>query len=311
MARVLVTGARGFIGAAVTRLLADRGEDVVAVSREESPGPVGAVQHVTVDLRVPGALDGLVEPGTRVVHLAARAGGVGFQSADHAEVHRDNTAVTRTVLDAAARGGAARVFLASSAVVYAPEAPPLIAEDAPLVTPQQATGYAWSKLTDEAEGRWRGDAGPCEVVVGRFTNVYGPGGGFDPARSTVVHALVRRAFEERASGRLTVWGDGSAVRSFLHVDDAARAVVAVLDRGAAGQPVNLDASEPVSIRRVAELVRDAVDHRIELVMDPARPTGPARRVLDTTRLAALGFRPSVRLEDGIAATAASYAEVRR
>lgn len=306
MGRVLVTGAAGFIGAAVARLLDARGDDVVAVSREEAPGPVGAVRHLAVDLRAPGALDGLVEPETRVVHLAARAGGVGFQSADHAAVHRDNTAVTKAVLDAAARGGVTRVFLASSAVVYAPDAPPLITEDAPLVTPQQATGYAWSKLTDEAEGRWLADSGACEVVVGRFTNIYGPGGAFDPARSTVVHALVRRAVEERPSGRLSVWGDGTAVRSFLHVEDAARAVLAVLDHGTSGDPVNLDASEPVSIRRVAELVRDAVDPRLELVMDPSKPTGPARRVLDTSVLRALGFTPSVGLAEGISGTAASY-----
>lgn len=301
MARVLVTGARGFIGAAVVRLLVDRGDDVVALSRESGPAAPPA-RHVTADLQAPGVLDDLIRPGTWVVHLAARAGGVGFQSGGHADVHRQNTALTRAVLDAAARHRAERVFLASSAVVYAADAPPQIPEDGPLVRPEAASGYAWSKLTDEAEARWAA----VDVVTGRFTNVYGPGGSFDPARSTVVHALVRRAVEERATGRLTVWGDGSAVRSFLHVDDAARAVLAVLEGGAPGSPVNLDASEPVTVRHVAELVRDALDPALELVMDPSRPTGPPRRVLDTARLRALGFVPAVRLAEGLARTARAY-----
>lgn len=282
---VVVTGATGFIGTAVVRHLAARGAEVRTL-----PG---------VDLRAPGALDGRVPGGADVVHLAARAGGIGFQEADHAAVFRENTAITRAVLAAAAGAGARRVFLASSAVVYAAGAPAEIPETGPLVRPADATGYAWSKLTDEAAAAWTTG---CEVVVGRFANVYGPGG---PA-STVVHGLIRRAVEERATGRLVVWGDGSAVRSFLHVDDAARAVLAVLERGAAGGVYNLDASEPVAVRDLAALVRDAVDPGLRLDFDATRPSGPARRVLDTTRLRALGWRPQVDLPTGIATTAAAY-----
>lgn len=282
---VVVTGPAGFIGTALVRCLVERGVEVHALRG--------------VDLREPGALEGRVPRGADVVHLAARAGGIGFQEADHAAVFRENTAITRAVLAAAAGAPARRVFLASSAVVYAADAPEEIPETGPLVRPAQATGYAWSKLTDEAAAAWtRG----CEVVVGRFANVYGPGG---PA-STVVHGLIRRAVSERASGRLTVWGDGSAVRSFLYVDDAARAVLAVLERGAAGGVYNLDASEPVAIRDLAALVRDAVDPGLALSFDATRPSGPARRVLDTARLRALGWQPQVDLSTGIAATAAAH-----
>lgn len=303
-ARVLITGGHGFVGGALVRYLAASGAQLSCPYR---PGARAAGLPATVfeaDLLQPGALDDALADVDLVVHLAARSGGIQFQHVDHGEVWAENTAVTRHVLMSSTKAQVRRVFLASSGVVYAASSESLLSEESPTVgPPARVSGYAWSKLTDEVLGMWTWASGGPEVVVGRFANVYGPGGSFDPARSTVVHALVRKAVEAR-DGRLEVWGDGTAVRSFLHVDDVARAIVTILEHGEAGGTYNCDASEPVTIARLAEIVRDAVDANLDLAFDPSRASGPTRRVLDTARLRSLGFSPEVSLAAGVATVVA-------
>jgi len=303
-ARVLVTGGHGFIGSAVVRHLAAAGAHVVAPAR---PGTLRSdlpCEAAELDLREAGALDEAARGAALVVHLAARSGGVQFQEGLADDVLDENRALTRAVLRAAAKAGVRRVFLASSGVVYAAGAGETLTEDADTVAPGKGSvsAYAWSKLTDEVAAAWS----DVDVVVGRFTNVYGPGGTFDPERSTVVHALAARAVATPPGEPLVVWGDGSAVRSFLHVDDAARAVLAVLRHGEAGAAYNVDSSRATSIRGLAELVRDAVDPALRLVFDADRPSGPSRRVLDASRLGELGFRAEVSLETGVAQVVADY-----
>jgi nucleoside-diphosphate-sugar epimerase len=307
--RVLVTGGHGFIGARLLPMLAAAGAEIVAPHRPDAP-PDGSLPgtHVTLDLGDPSALSAAMDGVEVVIHMAARSGGVQFQEAQHADVLLDNQRMTRHVLDAARTAGARRIFLASSGVVYSARAGDLIAEDDAIVTPgvEPVSGYAWSKLTDEVLGGWACLDGAMQVVVGRFTNVFGPGGSFDPERSTVVHALVRKAVEAAPGGVLEVWGDGSAVRGFVHVDDAARAVMAITERGASGRAYNIDPGQAVSVAELAELVRAAVDPTLTLRFLPDRPQGPARRVLDGSRLRALGWQPEVGLREGIAATVAAF-----
>jgi nucleoside-diphosphate-sugar epimerase len=308
-ATVLVTGAHGFIGRAVVAELHSLGARPVCPYRPDTPPhPALPGTPVPLDLLDARAVEAAMGGVELVVHLAARSGGIQFQQADPVDVLRANTAMTANVLRAAQRAGVRRVFLASSAVVYSAGAGERIGEDDDLVAPHRdaVSGYAWSKVTDEVLGGWSAASGGPEVVVGRFSNVYGPGGSFDPERSTVVHALVRRAVEAPAGGCLEVWGDGSAVRSFVHVADAARAVIAVLGRGLAGEAYNIDSSEPVTIRELATIVRDAAAPGLTLEFNTDRPQGPPRRVLDTAKLRALGFTPQVRLTDGVAATVDAY-----
>ncbi len=307
--RVAVTGGRGYVGRRLVALLHAQGFDVTVLHRpgrggdEPLPG-----RHRAVDLLDPAGLRDALDGAHVVVHLAARSGGIQFQRVFDADVFLDNQRATRGVLEASARAGVARVLVASSAVVYAEHDSHPIPETAPCVTPfrDQVSGYAWSKLTDELLATWYADAGAFAVTSARFTGLYGPGGSFDPARATVVHSLIRRAVEAGPRGRLEVWGRGDAVRSFLHVDDAARALAAVLQAGSGGEAYNIDASEAVTIRELATLVRDAVDPALDLVFDPDRPEGAPYRVLDTAKLRALGFAPQVDLAAGIRATVAAY-----
>lgn len=307
--RVVVTGGQGFIGRHIVRLLADRGAHLVVPYRPRAGEREGLpAEQVPLDLIDTGRLVNLLRPGDLVVHLAARSGGIQFQQGGAADVYSGNQRITRSVLEAGRRAGVRRVLLASSAVVYrGSDRGELLGEDAETLAPFRdvVSEYAWSKLSDEVLASWFAQDGAFEVVVGRFTSIYGPGGSFDTRRAAVVHSLVRRAVESGAAP-LQVWGSGAAIRSFLHVEDAAAAVVDVLLRGASGHAYNVDSSEPVSIRDLATLVRDAVDPGLELTFDAGRPEGVPHRVLDTRKLRALGFTPHVPLSIGIKATVGAY-----
>lgn len=298
---VVVTGGDGFIGRHVVDALRTVGAEVRPLVRP------GGSETTSVDLRDAGGVRRQLEGADLVVHLAARAGGVQFQEASGAELLHDNTRMTENVLASSLEVGVARVFLASSAVVYAADAGENISEGAPVVAPgrEPVSPYAWSKLTDEVRGGWFRDD-DMEVVVGRFTNVFGAGASFDPDRSTVIHALVKKAMEARPDGVLHVWGDGSAVRDFIHVRDAASAVRTILERGAAGHRYNVSAIGPVDIATIAETVRRLVDPRLALRFDASAPTGAPRRALDATALAGLGFAPAVDLESGIRDVIAAF-----
>jgi GDP-L-fucose synthase len=301
--RVVVTGGHGFIGRHVVGALAADGFITVAVAHPE--GDVAEVPHesAVVDLTDAPAVNALLEGADAVVHLAARAGGVQFQTERAAEVFRSNRVITDTVVSAARRAAVSRVFLASSMVVYR-SAPEPLTEDHPLLSlADDPSPYAWSKITDEVVASWVDDV---EVMIGRFGNVYGPGAPFDADRSTVVHSLIDRAARLEAGEPLTVWGDGSAVRSFVFVEDVARAVSLILTAGAAGTAYNVDSGEAVAIRDLAVTVVAAVAPDAGVIFDAAKPSGPQSRVASIDRLRGLGFVPQMNLTDGVARTVSAY-----
>ncbi|MEA3510515.1 MAG: NAD-dependent epimerase/dehydratase family protein [Actinomycetota bacterium] len=299
--RIAVVGAAGFVGRNVVRNFADRGESVIAIVRSEDVIPGDFPAEVRpLDAGDTDALERSLGGVSRIVHLAARSGGIQLQEATHLDLYEDNRRLTDSVLGAAAVAGVGRVFLASSAVVYRDSASGTIDENDPIVGPGDApTGYAWSKAADEVVAGWANDV---ETVVGRFGNVYGPEASFDPARSTVVHGLISRMVDAPKHGTVTVWGDGSAVRSFIFVQDVAAAIALILDRGEQGVAYNVDTSEAVTIRELASLIRDLAAPSVTLEFDSSKPSGAHRRVPDSGRLRSLGFTPTMALVDGLTST---------
>lgn len=307
--RVVVTGGGGFIGRAVCRQVLEAGARHVRSVQASPGGTPEGVEEIVADLRDPSVGDATLEGAQDVVHLAAQSGGIQLQHGGHAELLSENLAMTRSVLSGAVKRGVERAFVASSAVIYEAAQTGPLSEDAPLLTPGHpaATGYAWSKLTDEAMSSWAAAEG-LHVVIGRFSNVYGPGATFDPERSTVVHALIAKALNEPAGGMLRVWGREDTVRSFLYVEDAARAVLTILEGGGYGAVYNIDAEQPVTMRQLADAVMRATGRELEISFEPARPGGPMHRVLATDRLRQLGFSCQTSLDAGLLETSLHYHE---
>lgn len=296
-ARTYVAGHRGLVGSAVWRQLEAAGcTDLVGRGSAE------------LDLRDRGPVFDFfdsVRPRT-VVLAAARVGGILANSTEPVDFLSDNLRIQVNVLDAALAVGVERLLFLGSSCIYPKLAAQPISEDALLTGPLEPTNdaYAVAKIAGilhvQAARRQHG----VRWVSAMPTNLYGPGDSFDPERSHVLPALLRRissaAFEN--APEVVVWGTGTPRREFLHVDDLARACLLVLDAYDAPVPINIGTGVDVTIRELAETIARVVGFRGRLVFDPSRPDGTPRKLLDVSRLSALGFEPSVGLEDGIRST---------
>jgi nucleoside-diphosphate-sugar epimerase len=302
LGEVAIVGGAGFIGTHVVAAARDAGGTPVVLNQE--PAPHLDCEVRVVDVSHPEELVGALHGCQSVIHLAARAGGIQMQHA--AGIFRANRMLTDNVLEACAVNGIDDVFLASSQVVYR-SSDDVLDEGSPIVSSVDSpTQYAWSKATDEVVGRWWGEKDDRRVVIGRFGNIYGPGAPYGENRSTVVHALIRRFSEAEPGSTVEVWGDGSAVRSFLYVGDAAAGVVAVLQNGERSSVYNIDSGIPVSIVDLAREVNDLVGNDLHLVFDADKPTGVPYRVGSIDSLAMIGYQPSTSLTDGLTETISDF-----
>ncbi len=303
-ARIVVTGGNGFIGRHLIPELERAGAAPVVISHPDSGSGTDTQNTIVTDLADNQAAIEATRGADAIVHLAARAGGIQFQQEKASDVFSTNRALTESVLNAADHHGVERVFLASSMVIYRPTTRPLSEDDPTLSLDDRPDPYAWSKITDEVDAVWRN--GRSEIVVGRFANVYGPKASLDTTRATVVHSLIQKALSSTASHAIDVWGDGSAVRSFIYVKDAARAIVTVLTRGKPGEAYNIDSGRAVTIRELAEVIRDTVNPELEIVFDPSKPAGISHRVGTAQKIQDLGFNSAVSLREGVEETVDWY-----
>ncbi len=312
-ARIYVAGHRGLVGSAVVRDLRAAGYDnLVLRTRAE------------VDLRDRAAVDALFaeEPIDHVVVAAAKVGGILANSTRPADFIADNLAIALNVIEAAHASGVGQrgrlVFLGSSCI-YPKHAPQPMREEHLLTGPLEPTNrpYAVAKIAGlelaESFHRQHGD----DMVSLMPTNLYGPGDNFDLETSHVLPALIRKAHEAKEAGGadLTLWGSGTPRREFLYSEDLASAVRFVLEapeghlREAAPDGVlNVGVGEDIAIRDLARLVQDVVGGAGRIVLDTSKPDGTPRKLLDVSRLHALGWRAETALRDGIERTYAWYRE---
>jgi GDP-L-fucose synthase len=296
-AKIYVAGHGGLVGSAVWRHLQARGHN-------ELTGRTSG----ELDLRDRGAVDAFFEDERPdfVVLAAAKVGGILANSTYPADFLSDNLRIQLNVLDAAQRVGVRRLLFLGSSCIYPKHAEQPIREDSLLTGLLEPTNdaYAIAKIAGvlhvQALRRQHG----ASFVSAMPTNLYGPGDNFDLATSHVLPALIRKVHEAKVAGsdEVVVWGSGTPLREFLHVDDLARACVVLLERYDAPEPINVGAGEDLTIRELAELVVSVVGFDGRLRFDTSKPDGTPRKLLDVSRITDLGWKPEIDLRQGIAST---------
>lgn len=292
--RVWVAGERGMVGRAIVRRLAREGCTIV------SP-------EARIDLRDQAATFAWLDTAKidLIFLAAAKVGGIAANNDFPGEFLYDNLMIEANVIEGARRAGVAKlVFLGSSCIFPKLAAQPM-AESALLTGPLEPTNewYAIAKIAGlKLCAAYRRQYG-CDFISAQPTNLYGPFDNFDLESSHVLPALMRKAHEAKLAGAdaMTVWGSGAPLREFLHVDDLADALVFLAQTYSAEDFVNIGSGDEVSIAQLAQLVADAVGFEGRLVFDSSRPDGTPRKLVDTTRLNALGWRPATPLQNGIPA----------
>ena len=296
-APVFVAGHRGLVGSAVLRRLADAGfSDVQVANRTE------------LDLRDQSAVDEWFEQHhPRYVFLAAgTVGGIMANSTRPAEFLYDNLMIHGTVVHASHRLGVEKLLYLGSSCIYPREAEQPITEEALLAGPLEPTneGYALAKIAGiklcEGYRRQYGD----DFISAMPTNLYGPGDNFDLDGGHVLPALMRRFYEAKADqvNEIVVWGTGTARREFLHVDDLADACLFLMDHYSDSGHVNVGTGLDCTIGDLAAMIRDLVHPEADITFDLSKPDGMPRKVLDVSKLTALGWSAHIPLGDGLLST---------
>ncbi len=291
--RVFVAGHRGMVGSAVVRRLASEGCEILTAGREE------------VDLRRQQPTEewmALHRPDAVIV-AAATVGGILANATRPADFLYDNLAIAANLIHAAHQAKVAKLLFLGSSCIYPKFARQPMGEDQLLTGPLEPTNewYAISKIAGiklcQAYRRQHG----ADYISAMPTNLYGPGDNFDLTQSHVVPALIRKIDEARRSGapNVEIWGSGTPRRELLYVEDLADAVVFLLKRYSGDEHVNVGTGTDLTIAELAQTIAAVVGYRGAFVYDRSKPDGTPRKLLDVSRLAALGWRATTGLEEGL------------
>lgn len=300
-AKIYVAGHRGMVGSAIVRALRTAGHTAI-VTRTSAE----------LDLRDGAATRAFLaaeQPAT-VVMAAARVGGIKANSTEPYDFLYDNLAMAANVIDGSRRAGVRKLLFLGSSCIYPKMAPQPIREESLLTGPLEVTNEAYAiakiaglKLCDHARAQYGSDfisAMPC--------NLYGPGDNFSLEHSHVLPALIRKMHEAKLRGdaSLGLWGTGTPLREFLHADDLAEACVLLLERYSQAGHINVGSGEELSIRQLADLIAQVVGFTGRLEFDPSMPDGTPRKLMDVSRIRALGWKPRIALTEGIRGAYAWY-----
>jgi GDP-L-fucose synthase len=285
---IYVAGHRGLVGSALVRRLQSEGADNLVLRT-----------HQQLDLTDQTAVEAFFaneRPGY-VFLAAAKVGGIHANDTYPAEFIRDNLAIQTNVIHSAWKHGAKKLLFLGSSCIYPRLAPQPLREDALLTGPLEPTNepYAIAKIAGlkmcQAYRRQYG----FDAIVAMPTNLYGPGDNYHPENSHVVPALIRRIHEAKVGGatEVRIWGSGTPLREFLHVDDLADAAMFLMKHYSDEAMVNVGSGEEVTIAALARTIADIVDYQGNLLFDTSKPDGTPRKILDSSRLAAMGWRPQI------------------
>jgi GDP-L-fucose synthase len=286
--RVWVAGHRGMVGSALVRRLASENCTILTASRDQ------------LDLTNQNAVLSWMETNRPqvVIIAAAKVGGILANDTYPADFLQQNLAIQSNIIDTAHRIGVEKLLFLGSSCIYPRMAPQPIPEEALLTGPLEPTNewYAIAKIAGiklcQAYRRQHGD----DFISAMPTNLYGPGDNFDLATSHVLPALIRKAEDAKAAGarEMVIWGSGTPLREFMHVDDCADALVYLLTHYSGDGHINVGTGEEISIGDLARLVAEAVGFEGGIVLDRTKPDGTPRKLMDSSKLHALGWRSTLR-----------------
>lgn len=313
MQAVLVTGAGGFIGHHLVSYLKDRDYWVRGVDiKEPEFGASRADEFVVADLRDPDNCLQATRGVDHVYALAADMGGMGFISANHGTILRNNALIDINTIEAARQNGVSRYLYTSSACVYPDhlqtdaDVVPLKESDAIPADPQDA--YGWEKLLGEMLTRYFRDDFGLETRTVRFHNIFGPEGTYDGGREKAPAALSRKVALAEPDGEIEIWGDGEQTRSFCYIDDCTEGLHRLMLSDFV-EPLNLGRDEMVSINELARIIMDVAGKPDITLRHVEGPQGVRGRNSDNTLLRkVLDWEPTISLAEGLAPTYAWIAQ---
>jgi GDP-L-fucose synthase len=299
--KIYVAGHRGMVGSAIVRHLRSLGfENLVLRTSSE------------LDLRNQAAVEDFFrsEKPEFVFLAAAKVGGILANNTYRADFLYDNLMMEANVIKACHSHGVNKMLFLGSSCIYPKMCPQPIKEEYLLTGPLEPTNepYAIAKIAGiKLAETFRHQYG-CRFISAMPTNLYGPNDNYDLNNSHVLPALIRKFHEAKVngSGQVTVWGTGTPRREFLHVDDLARACVFLMERFDSSEWINVGTGEDVTIRELAETVKEVTGFEGELVFDTEKPDGTPRKLLDVSKINALGWKAEIPLREGIARV---YAEL--
>lgn len=295
--KIFVAGDRGMVGSALVRRL-EAQDFTNLLTRDRSQ----------LDLSDESAVANFFDEARPdiVILAAAKVGGIKANNDFPVEFLLNNLRIQNNVICSAHKTGVRKLLFLGSSCIYPKLAPQPIPENALLTGPLEPTNeaYAIAKIAGIKLCQAYAREYDAKFVSVMPTNLYGPNDNFDLESSHVLAALLRKAHEAKTRGdkTLEVWGTGEARREFLHVDDLAAACLLLLEKYNSPEIINIGCGEDITIRELAELISDVVGFNGELVWDKTKPDGTPRKLLDVTRIRALGWRPAIPLRQGIAQT---------
>jgi GDP-L-fucose synthase len=299
---VIVAGATGLAGSAILKAFESKGQSVIGINRS------------VVDLMDAKATIDFIANAkpSLIVDAAAKVGGIGANNSYPVEFLSDNLAIQSNLMNAAHKAGVPNFVFLGSSCIYPRGCAQPIKEEYLMTGPLEETNsaYAIAKIAGiELINSYRKEYGTKWISL-MPTNLYGPRDNFNLTASHVLPAFIRRFIEAAESGadKVTLWGSGTPLREFLHVDDLAQAVVVASEKYDSSLHLNVGSGEELSIKDLAEKVVAAAGFAGKIEWDSSKPDGTPRKVLDVSRVKALGWKPTITLDEGIASTIAWYKE---
>ena len=285
---------RHFEGAGFTNLIGWRSSEVDLRDREQT---LAAIANAKPDV---------------VIMAAAKVGGIVANNTYPVEFLQDNVRIQTNVFEASHLSDVPKLLFLGSSCIYPKFAEQPIQEDSLLTGPLEPTNdaYAIAKIAGVLNIQAYRREYNRSWISGMPTNLYGPGDNFDLQNSHVLPAMIRKFHEAKINGAdaVTLWGTGSPMREFLHVDDLAAACHHLLENYDAPEPINIGWGKDLTIKKLAEIVQTTVGFPGEIIWDTSKPDGTPRKLLDTSKINDLGWKPVIEIEAGIVATYKWYLE---